>query len=124
MDINDIHKELGLKKINEGSYRGVYSTGDFDGIHDYGAGLLGVLIFITATAKDKYTVGLTIYTIDDGGWQACDVKTDYDKEAAIERMEQVAQSFIEYMYGDTKLPSEKDLNKHLMTLSLWGEFTG
>jgi hypothetical protein len=124
MSIYEIHKELGLSQDNDYRWNGVYGTGDFDAIHDYNAGILNVGISVLLSAKDKYTVMFHICTIDDGGWQAPDIKEDYDKEAVLARSKEIAESFIQFMDGSTKLPTEKELNAHLMTIGLWGKNTG
>lgn len=123
MNIWDIEDLLGLKKTNRG-WEGVYTTGQFDTLYDYDAGLLDVRIrSTTADVKDRYTVLLSISTIDDGVWQAFD-PSDYTKEEADQRAEEVAQTFIKHMNGSLKLPTEAKLNKWLMPLKLWGEYTG
>jgi len=138
MDIYSIHNEMGLeKKIHKSDlnniwkWSGVYSTGDFEGLFDYDAGILEVGISMTKSmtkhiSYPAYTIMFHINTIDDGAWDACDRKEDYTEEEARNRMNEIAEAFISFMKEacGLKLPCEKDLNDFLSKFKLWGENTG
>lgn len=124
MMIHKIHKMLGITQQGDCNWSGVYTTGKFDALGDYNVGLLEVRISLYPSGPDGYTTLFTIGTIDDGLWQAFDVKNDYTREEAIERINKLATEFIAFLGGSTKLPTEKDLNEFLMKHSLWGEYQG
>jgi hypothetical protein len=120
----DIEEQLGLKKI-DGAWAGTYTTGDFDALHDYERGLLYVKISPTMVAHPGvYSIMFSISTIDDGVWQAYDPVADLTKEEAEKRVDEVAKAFLEHMQRSLKLPSEEELNKWLIPMKLWGEYTG
>ncbi|MGB3945285.1 MAG: hypothetical protein WBK76_00395 [Candidatus Saccharimonadales bacterium] len=119
----DIQRELGLEKCEDGSYTGTYTTGQFDQLHDYDCGLLQVKIGVV-NIRNTRRVLFSISTIDDGVWQAWDAKTDYTKEEAQQRVEEIANTFSQRMNGSLKLPTEKVLNEWLSHIKLWGEYTG
>lgn len=122
-NIWEIQELLGLKECEQG-YAGTYTTGFFDGLHDYDAGLLHILISWFPTGKDMFGVSFTISTIDDGTWQAWDVKSDYTEVEAIARVEEIAIEFLSRMGRCGRLPTEAILNEWLMPLKLWGTYTG
>jgi len=123
MNIWDVEGQLGLKKTKRG-WEGTYTTGSFDALHDYDRGLLYVSICSPISdILGRFTVLLSISTIDDGVWQAFD-PGNYSIEEAEERGEMVAKTFLEHMGRSLKLPTEAELNKWLMPLKLWGEYTG
>lgn len=122
MDIWQIREELGLKKEERG-YRGVFCTGDFDQLHDYGAGLLEVKIRYLRQS-DSISVYFTLGTIDDGNWAAWDSKKYQTKEEAQARVEEIKETFDKHMGNSTSLPKEETLNGWLKKINLWGVYTG
>lgn len=123
-NIYDIRKMMGLNKEHDFRYYGTYATGKFDALEDYGAGILSVSISASRRMKDKWGVMFSLGTIDDGNWQALDVREDYSSEQAIARVKEIADAFDSYMDRFLKLPTEEELNKFLMTVELWGEYVG
>lgn len=123
-DVYRVYKELGLKpntELPQRGYEGVFSTGGFEGIGDYDAGVLGVRISYT-----KYNSGdvgyhpcVTIYTIDDGGWMATT-----PSPMSLEECTEVTQRVAEAWPWKTKLPTEKELNEFLQDFGMWGQLTG
>ena len=119
-----IQEMLGLEKVSNIRYTGVYSTGDFEGTYDYGAGLLTVSITGYPTKnQDVWSLLFTISTIDDGCWQAYDITPTDNRDGVEKRIEELAKAFMEFN-PKTALPSEKELNDFLMKFDLRGEFTG
>ena len=135
-NIYDFRDSMGLKVYtqtfkNDGllayRYAGVYATGDFSSCFDYDAGILWVSFSISPVfpvQKGKWSIGLSISTVDDGGLQASEVDTTYTLKDAAVRLEVVVEAFNAYMGRSTKLPTEEELNKFLMSQAMWGEYTG
>jgi hypothetical protein len=119
--VDQIRNLMGLRRINERRYSGVFATGNFN-LFDYDVGLLQLSISVIAESKDTFCVLLSISTIDDGVWQALEVSPN-TKKHCIEKMEKVATALIESEYK-TKLPSEAEFNKFLAPFGMWGEYTG
>ena len=124
----DIQKSLGLKEDTRHPemkrYEGTFSTGEFDGMYDYGAGILGVVIGLTYATMEEVKakqglVFLNVYTIDDGGWQASTVKSVPQEEA-----NKIVEQIVEAWEWETKLPTAKELNEFLQKFAMWGEYTG
>ena len=128
LDIYQLSKQLGLRQEHDYRWSGIYTTGLFDALFDYDAGILQVNISATiASIKGEerlFNVMFGISTVDDGGWQALDIKCDYTEDEAKVRINEIAKEFMEFMGRSTKLPREQLLNDFLMTLGLWGEYTG
>ena len=121
MDIYDIYTEMGLRKKNDYCFEGVFATGEFDELGDYGAGLLNVSISLCAK-KSGYYVHFSIGTIDDGGWTAW---LDFEqKEAAKAKLEEIARVFEEKMNRSLVLPTAKVLNEWLRLLGMYGTYQG
>ena len=126
MNIWEIRDEMGLKRHTDEIpyYDGVYTTGSFDNCFDYDAGLLTVRISVSCSSiLGKHGVMFSITTVDDGGWQAWHVE-EFSKEEAVAKMDEVAKCFKDHMGRSLKLPTEAELNKWLMDVKMWGEFTG
>lgn len=65
MNIHEIEKELGLRKVNNGWYEGVLSSGDFHGCGDYNVGLLKLIICKPEDGDFTHSYVVAIFTIDD-----------------------------------------------------------
>jgi hypothetical protein len=123
-NISDIRDSLGFipmpgKRIG---YTGVFTTGNFEAIFDYDAGLLKVGISITPCmergSKNWHPI-VSISTIDDGVWQAIHV-LNFTMQECIDQIEKIHKEWL-WKY---KLPTEKELNFFLMRYGLFGEYTG
>jgi hypothetical protein len=135
-NIYDFRDAMGLKvytktfkNVGQLIYRfsGAYGTGDFDStLFDYDAGILWVnfSIFPLHKHQNKWGVHMSISTVDDGVWQAEEVDASYPLKDASYRLKDVVDAFLNHMERSTKLPSEEELNKFLMTQAMWGEYTG
>lgn len=104
---------LGLKIVN-GKAKGVMFTKNFEGVKDYGAGVLDVKISLDYP-ETNFT-GLTISTIDDGAWQA--EITNLKKFDLVEFVEIFDKKF------GYSLPTEEALNDFLRCFGMFGMFTG
>ncbi len=120
-NIWEIRELLGLKQSERG-YQGTFSTGAFDQLFDYDAGIL--FVAMRRVPAKPYSFMMSISTVDDGVWQAEDSKQDYTEEEADQRTEEITKAFLEFQGGSTKLPSEKDLNQFLQRFGIWGTYTG
>lgn len=123
MDIVELSENLGLKKTEFG-YSGVYTTGQFDELCDYDAGLLEVKIKALPRTGDKWIFHFSLCTVDDGGWGAWDTREDYTREEVDARVEQVYELFMSKMGNSKKLPKASTLNKWFRTIGLYGVHTG
>lgn len=122
MNIWQIREQLGLRKTDQG-YNGVFCTGEFDQLHDYGAGLLELNIKYSKQA-DGIWVRFSLGTIDDGNWAGWDFKNYKTEEEAQERVEEIKKTFDKHMGNSTTLPTEETLNKWLSKIGLYGVYTG
>lgn len=120
-NIWEIRDLLGLRHSGRG-YEGTFTTGAFDQLFDYDAGLL--FVSMRRIPASPYSFMISISTVDDGVWQAEDLKQDYTEEEADQRTEEIVNAFLKFMDGSTKLPSEKDLNQFLQKFGIWGRYTG
>lgn len=117
MNIWEIQKELGFKKVDDLSaadgvaYKGVFTTGKF-GIGDYNVGL--VTVIIRKPLNPSYPV-INITTIDDGGWSA------YAKDINKVDIELIKKQLEQF---GTVLPTENDFNYVLKQFNIWGYYTG
>lgn len=125
-DIMELESLFGLKKVFTG-YKGIYLSGDFNGVNDNGRGLLNVSIFVTLSnnfQEIEWTPLLSISTIDDSVWQALGSKNYKLKKDAEEEVEKIAKLFLEKMGKSLKLPRETILNEWLSDLKMSGKNTG
>ena len=124
MEIWEMRDLLGLRRLSNGSYRGVFTTGEFDALHDYDVGLLSVYFSTSKGMNGMFGVLMSLGTIDDGNWQAFSSEQFKTSEEAQVIVEQVAQAFIAFMGRSTKLTTENALNNFLMHHKMWGDYTG
>lgn len=120
MNIWEIHKELGFKKVESNLYKdnyfysGVFSSGEMRNvICDYNCGLL-VLKIGNHISTYNNNLKLIISTIDDGVWQAYGNK-DVDLDFFVNNFHNT--------FG-TILPNENDLNKFLEYYGIYGQYIG
>ena len=117
MNIWEIQKELGFRKIitNKSKcgyeYKGVFTTGNFTCIGDYGIGLL--TLTITNPVKNEYP-SVIVTTIDDGVWQG------YGNKQI--NIDEIISEF-EKNFG-VQLPSENEFNVFLNSYGIHGAYTG
>lgn len=120
MTIWEIEKEMGLRKKDSPHhtggfyYEGVFATGDFKGVDDYGRGLLSVKI---SQLPPYPTNKISITTIDDGVWQGFS-----DEIFTPEIIEKLAKDFSDEFRN--VLPTEEKLNKFLNKYKIHGLYTG
>lgn len=88
-------------------YEAIFRTGQFDGIYDYDAGILMVVI---------YPHGVSISTVDDGVWFA--ESQDGNTNIFFQQLLDLFDSF------NGVLPTEWELNNMLTPIGLYGCFTG
>lgn len=116
MNIHEIRKELGLKKLPEPNYgvmyEGVLVAAEFDGLYCYGAGILTVSVYRLNPLIP--TPLITITTVDDGVWAA-----HADKEVDVEDL---VKNFTA-KFG-ILLPSERVLNEFLRKYGAYGTNEG
>lgn len=118
----DIHDQMGLKKHEHPKitmYKGTFSTGDFNAMGDYDAGILYVSISTAPCGKDEWHPFISISPIDDGGWHAMPPSS-----TSLEEANALVEKIVAAWEWPTKLPGEKELNDFLMPFGLWGEYTG
>lgn len=110
----DLHKEF-RQPDNKYCYEAIFVTGGFNGLYDYGAGILGIRIHIKHP-QSHYPGCISIYTVDDGVWQAhCNTELNEAKA------QEIIQIFNTY---EGRLPSEEQLNSDLQKVGCYGTFTG
>lgn len=106
MNIHEIEKELGLRKVNlpnsKVKYEGVLCTGMFEGICHYNRGIVTVRVYEQSDLK--YPL-LAMSTIDDDSWIAYGSKVNLDVDTLVSEFNDI--------YGGFVLPSAKELNKFL-----------
>ena len=88
-------------------YNAIFKTGQFEGVYDYGAGILKISI---------YRSGVSISTIDDGVWRA--FAAQGNTEIYFDKLLKVFKSL------NGILPTESELNNLLEPIGLYGCFTG
>jgi len=99
-------------QVNPRTWSAVFLTGQFNGVYDYGAGIVEVSIHLQ---YNDYEGVVSISTVDDGMWQAF-------SQAPID--EELAKKIIEVFNQYTALPTEEELNNALAPLGLYGMCTG
>jgi len=103
-----------FKKIDNYYYEAIFFKGNFE-LYDYNAGILRVKIHLAVPNNDLLQGGISISTVDDGTWWA-----EANKPVTEELAQKAINIFNQYIY----LPSEKELNKELITIGFYGQFTG
>ena len=99
-------------RVNPRTWSAVFPTGKFEGVYDYGAGVVEVSVHLK---HNDHKGVVSISTVDDGIWQAFS-QTPIDEELA----EKIITVFNQYGV----LPSEEELNNALAPLGLYGMCTG
>lgn len=122
MTVYEISKLLGIKKVDEKfdecdpldyHYCGVLSTGKFDALHDYDAGVLEIVITKPSNVTECYAVAL--FTIDDGSWIGYAKDNNFD-------IDELVSEFTN-MFGN-KLPTASVLNEFLAKYKIYGMSDG
>lgn len=115
MNIHEIEKELGLRKVDNTMYKGVVSSGDFHGCCDYNVGLLTLIICKPESGNFTHSYVVAIFTIDDDSWMGFSQDGNFD-------IDELANEFSE-TFG-TKLPNETHLNEFLAKYKIYGHNAG
>lgn len=123
-NIWNVKDQLGLKKQDHpiiNLYCGVFSTGDFDALYDYDAGLLQVSFTVVKQSQGEkgFCPLIAISTIDDGVWQAFAPNC-----MGLDECNQLIEKIANAWPWKTKLPSEKEINDFIMHFGMWGKYTG
>jgi len=118
--ISDIREIMKPKQKSPGNWWRLSTIGDFELCH-YGAGIVCLHFHYYANHKPisnwyTYSPALSITTLDDGGWRA--EGQEMDKEDCINFIDKHAKILDDL----TILPNEKDLNKLLQPLGMYGIF--
>lgn len=122
IDFKDITSKLGFKEYTESFtgtvyYQGIFITGHFEELYDYGTGLVMMRVK-EYNLKDKIdTHKISISTVDDGVWSA------YGNHLLGKDKLYRLQSEITQKWGHV-LPTAKELNNLLQNYGLFGIYTG